>query len=142
MATAQRTIVCYFCRHALDVSTRTITHSCPACNKRLVVEDIIIKTLYSVVKLQTCGKLVVEPKGHVIAQYVDAQLGVEMQGQMEASVRSGGPVRIGPKARWKGDCKAPSVKIEPGAKIEAGAFTIDPAEKIGLAPPTQPAPTS
>jgi predicted RNA-binding Zn-ribbon protein involved in translation (DUF1610 family) len=142
MATTQRTIVCYFCKHALEVSTRTITHSCPACNKRLVVEDITIKTLYSVVKLQTCGRLIVEPKGHVIAQHVDAQLGVDMQGQMEASVRSGGPVRIGPKARWKGDCKAPSVKIEPGAKIEAGAFTIDPLDKVAETMPAQPAPTS
>ena len=47
-----------------------------------------------------------------------------MLGSLDARVESGGPVVIGPSARWKGDCRAPSLDISAGARIEAGEFAV------------------
>jgi len=52
-------------------------------------------------------------------------------GLSSAQVVSGGPVVIGPKARWAGDCCAPSLEIRLGARIEGGRFTV-PDDGLGL----------
>jgi cytoskeletal protein CcmA (bactofilin family) len=127
----QRTVQCYHCRHRFQVGTRTMTSSCPKCSKALRVEDVIVKTVEAVRKLQTCGRVVVTKKGRVIAQLVEAHDGVECEGIMEANVLSGGPVRIASKAHWKGDCKAPTISIELGSSIVSGYFVI-PDDSLGL----------
>src|SRR5436853_632396 len=101
-----RTVTCYHCGRAFDVGGQALTTSCPGCFKRVVVDDIIVKTIESVRRVQTCGRLVVQKTGRVFAQSVEAQAGVQVEGILEANVVSGGLVRIGPKAVWKGDCRA------------------------------------
>jgi cytoskeletal protein CcmA (bactofilin family) len=88
------------------------------------VEDVVISQLTPVKRVQTCGRVVVRRKGSVIAELVQAHGGVEVLGCLDARVESDGPVIIGPAARWKGDCHAPSLVIEPGARIEAGRFAV------------------
>jgi|SRR5678815_402834 hypothetical protein len=127
-----RTVQCYHCRHRFEVSRQTLTTVCPKCSKSLTVEDVVIKTAHGVRKIQTCGRLVVQKKGHVIAQLIEAHDGVEVEGILEGKVISGGPVRIGPKASWKGDCSAPTLEVELGGKIERGFFVI-PDDSLGLA---------
>lgn len=105
-----------------------MTTSCPGCSQRLRVEDVIVKTLEAVRKIQTCGRVVVHAGARVFAQSVEAQEGVEVDGVMEASVISRGPVRIGAKATWKGDCRAPSVRIEAGSTIVSGFFCVPDAQ--------------
>jgi hypothetical protein len=114
-----------------------MTVSCPKCYKKLLVEDVVVKTAQGVTNLQTCGKIIIEKKGRVTATLVEAHKGIEVYGILESKVVSGGPVVIGDKGRWKGDCRAPSVEIAPGAKITSGYFEIAPAhlsEQFGLAP--------
>ncbi len=123
---ALQSISCYHCSHAFEVGTRTASTNCPECNQRLVVEDVIIKQLTPVSRVQTCGRLRVSKKGSVIAEFVQAAGGVEVLGSLDARVESGGPVVIGPAARWKGDCRAPSVAIQGGANIQGG-FEVSPA---------------
>src|SRR5262245_47407201 len=113
-----RTVHCYHCRHGFEVSRQTMTTVCPKCSKPLTVEDVIIKSAHGVRKIQTCGKLVVQKKGHVIAQFIEAHGGVEVEGILEGKVLSGGPVHIRSKASWKGDLSAPMVEVELGARIE------------------------
>lgn len=108
-----------------------MTTSCPKCSRPLTVEDLVIKVAYAVRKIQTCGRLVVQKKGRVIAQSVEAHGGVEVEGILEANVVSGGRVRIGPKGQWKGDCTAPSLQVEIGGRIDRGFFTI-PDDPLGL----------
>lgn len=134
----QRTISCYLCRHRFTVAASAMTTSCPSCHKQLMVEDIVVKTIHAVRKLQTCGKIVVQKKARVVAQLVEAAEGVEVQGILEGNVVSGGHVIIGAKAEWKGDCKAPSLEVELGAKIASGYFHIEPS--LGAAAPAPPAP--
>jgi hypothetical protein len=146
--TPPRTIQCYHCRHRFKVSGRAMTTSCPKCSKPLMVDDVIVKTFEAVRKIQTCGRIVIQKKGHVIASLVEANGGVEVEGILEAKVVSGGPVRIGPKAMWKGDCNAPSLSVDEGCKIAGGYFVI-PDNSLGLtgpngepseAPPDEPRP--
>jgi hypothetical protein len=130
-SSAPRTVQCYLCRHRFEVSGRAMTTSCPGCNKPLLVDDVIVKGIEAVRKLQTCGRIVIQKKGHVMAQLVEAHGGIEVEGILEANVISGGHVRIGAKARWKGDCHAPSFEIEPGGCIAGGYFVI-PDDSLGL----------
>lgn len=130
-AAPKRTVQCYHCRHRFDVGTRAMTTSCPRCSKSLRVENVIVKSVEAVRRLQTCGRITVTKRGRVIAQLVEAHDGVEVEGVMEANVLSGGPVRIGAKAQWKGDCRAPSLSVELGGRIAAGYFVI-PDDSLGL----------
>lgn len=131
----KRGLQCYHCRHRFEVSWQTLSASCPKCSRALTLEDIVIKNAYSVRKIQTCGRLVVEKKGRVVCQTVEAIGGVEVEGYLEANVQSGGPVKIGAKAQWKGDLAAPSVEVELGGRIDKGYFVIpdDPLGVSGLA---------
>jgi hypothetical protein len=137
--TAPRTVQCYHCRHRFDVGSRTMSTVCPSCSKSLLVDDVIVKTVQSVRKIQTCGRLVVHKKGRVIAHTVEAHQGVEVEGIIEANVLSGGPVHIAPGAQWKGDCNAPSVAIDEGCRISGGRFTI-PDRSLGVEDLLRPSP--
>ena len=131
MAQAQRTVQCYHCRHRFSIGAKAMTLSCPKCSKPLRVDDIVIKTVEAVRKLQTCGSLTITKKGRIIAQLVEAHGGVECEGIVEANVLSGAHVRIAAKSHWKGDCKAPSITIEPGSTIASGYFVV-PDNSLGL----------
>lgn len=120
-------VLCYHCGRQLEVAARALTTSCPGCFKALQVADVVVKTMQAVRKIQTCGRLVVEKTGRVFAQSVEAQEGVEVDGILEASVVSRGPVRIGPKATWKGDCRAPSLRVDLGSTIVGGKFVVPDA---------------
>jgi hypothetical protein len=124
-----RRVQCYHCHHRFDVSAQAKTSSCPKCHKGLMVEDVIVKSLEAVRKIQTCGKVHVQKKGRVIAQLVEAQEGVFVEGVLDANVISGGLVRIGAKATWKGDCRAPSIAIEGGCVITSGYFVVPDPER-------------
>jgi hypothetical protein len=119
-----------------------MTTSCPRCAKALRVEDVVVKSVEAVRRLQTCGRVVVTKKGRVIAQLVEAHDGVDVQGILEANVLSGGPVRIAAGAQWKGDCRAPALAVEPGGRIAGGYFVV-PDDSLGLSTlPRRPEETS
>jgi hypothetical protein len=126
-----RTVQCYHCRHRFVVGGLAMTINCPGCSKPLTVDDLVVKALSAVQAIQTCGRIVIQKKGHVIARLVEAHGGIDVEGILEANVLSGGPVRIGPKAIWKGNCTAPSVHIEPGCTIAGGYFKF-PDDSLGL----------
>lgn len=121
---------CYLCRHRFEVGRRAQSTACPACGRAVIVGDVIVKQLKPVSTVKTCGRVVVHRKGRVIAHVVEAHLGVEVQGALDAKVLSGGPVLIGAKAQWKGDCRAPSMIVKAGARV-TGNFVV-PDDVLGL----------
>ena len=130
-----RQVQCYHCRSQVEVSPRAMTMTCPRCHKRLQLEDVVVKAAQGLTKLQTCGRILIEKKGSVRADLVEAHEGIEVLGAIRAKVVSGGPVLIGEKAKWHGDCRAPSVRIGDGAKIEGGYFeiaTFEQGQAMGL----------
>ena len=98
--------------------------SCPNCHQPVIVQDVIVTGLKTTSKLQTCGRVVVKKRGRVIAGLIEAHQGVEVLGALNGNVISGGPVVIGPKGRWRGDCRAPTLEVKWGAQIENGLFQI------------------
>lgn len=126
-----RLIQCYLCRHRFEVGPKAMTVSCPACHKPLLVQDVIVKTLQAVKRLQTCGSLRVEKKGRIIGDLVEAHGGIEVSGTLHAKVVKGSRVRILKTANWKGDCHAASVLIELGATVEGGLFNV-PDRDLGV----------
>ena len=123
---------CYHCRHRFDVSRKAESVNCPECQQRVIVGDVEVRELRPVARVQTCGRIVVHEKARINAELVEAHEGLEVLGGLSsAQVVSGGPVVIGPKARWAGDCCAPSLAIRLGARIESGRFTV-PDDGLGL----------
>lgn len=129
---ARQTVDCYHCGHRFEVGGKTQSTNCPECNQRLIVGDVVIKQLTPVKQVNTCGRLVVRARGSLMAETVHASGGVEVLGALNANVTSSGPVHIGPKARWKGDCRAPTLSIDAGARIESGRFDVP--RSLGAAP--------
>lgn len=123
-STSTRPIVCYHCGHRFEASAHAMSVSCPECYKHLRLEDIIIRTLEAARTYYTCGRLVVLPKARAQAHEIRAVAGVTVEGALEANVVSFGPVWIGPNALWRGDCRAPVVKVEDGARIISGKFIV------------------
>lgn len=119
-----RIVQCYFCRHRFEVAGRAESTSCPGCHKALFVGDIVISKLKPVKEVRTCGKITVKKSGRIIADLVEAHRGVECLGNIDAKKVIAGPVIIGPKAVWKGDCHAVTVVIKDGAVIGRGRFHV------------------
>ncbi len=101
-----------------------MSSSCPKCSKPLNVQDVVVKTAHFVRKLQTCGRVIVEAKGQLNAAHIHAQLGIEVIGSIEGNVTCGGLVSIGPKAKWKGDCRSAALVVAEGATITRGYFHV------------------
>ena len=129
--TAQKTVQCYHCRQRFDVSARAMSTSCPHCHKPVIVQDVVVKGLKTTQKLQTCGRIIIKPRGRVMAGKIEAHGGIEVLGALSGDVVSGGPIIIGSKGRWKGDCRAPALEVKLGARIESGFFEI-PIDQLGV----------
>lgn len=142
-AATARTVECYHCRESFDVPLKAMSISCPWCYKRVTLDDVVVKETCWQSKLQTCGRLLVQQKGSLVASLIEARQGIEILGHAEGTITSGGPVLIGPKARVKGDVTAPSIWMEPGAIIEGGYFRIVGPDRLAKGPskpPQAPAP--
>lgn len=138
---ATRPVQCYHCRHRFEVAAQARTGSCPKCSKALQFDDVVVADYFAVRKVQTCGKVVVNKKGRIVAQLVEASGGIEVQGAIEAKVVTPGRVHIGPKGHLKGDCLATTLAVELGATITGGIFQIpDPNAQPPAPQAPEPAP--
>ena len=121
-----RHVNCYHCGHGLEVGGRTMSTSCPECNRPILVEDVTAKGYMGVNVIETCGRLVIPKRKQVVVQgHVVAHQGIQVDGKLwcEKAV-SRGPVVFGPKADWQGDLRAPSLEVRKGAVIQGGWFSI------------------
>lgn len=125
-APTQRAVRCYHCGHTHAVSARATRVSCPKCAKSLLVENVTIRTTEGWAHFKTCGKITILIKGALVAQTIEAHGGVEVRGALEAKRYVGGPVVLKKHATWRGDCAAPSITVEAGARIGQGLFNIAP----------------
>jgi hypothetical protein len=124
-----RDVCCYHCGLGVQVPAAARTASCPKCYKGLVLDDLTVRDASGAIgKLTTCGDVTIMAKARSITRQVNAGGDVVVHGHLEASVSSGGAVRLGERAHVKGDVKAKSLVVEPGAIIDGGYFCIGPAE--------------
>ena len=144
-ATPRRTIRCYLCGGRSEVSLRTMSTTCPKCNKAIKVEDVTVKTYLPVNDLQTCGSITITKKGRVVAKRIQCGEGIVCEGAMEGAVEADGPIELGPKSSWKGP-KLTGIKliIADGAQLH-GDVTVpwtrpEPEENGHAAAPAKAAP--
>lgn len=114
---AVRRVACTYCAGAVDVALRAMSVFCPLCKKRLVLEDFKIDSYYAVREFFTCGEIVVEKKGHVVASIRGGTLIVKGKVQGHATVR--GAVQIKKSGQFRGELQAPGLVIEEGAVFDA-----------------------
>jgi len=112
-----RRVACTYCAGAVDVALRAMSVFCPHCHKRLVLEDFKIDSYYAVREFFTCGEIVVEKKGHVVAPIRAGTLTVKGKVQGRAAVC--GKVQIKKNGQFKGELHAPSLVIEDGGVFDA-----------------------
>ncbi|MGI9015194.1 MAG: polymer-forming cytoskeletal protein [Phycisphaerales bacterium] len=115
----RRTITCYLCGHAQEVSGVAMSTTCPKCHKAIRIEDLIIKSYTPVNDLETCGRIHVTKRGRVAAKRIRAGDGIECEGAMQGAVETPGDVTFGPKAEWKGPTlRSRTLVIADGVKID------------------------
>lgn len=130
----QRSVRCYLCSHRFEVSSRTMSTTCPGCNRAIKVEDVVVKSYVPVIDLQTCGMIRIAKRGRVAAQRIQAGAGIMCEGAMEGTVETEGDVELGPKASWKGkSLKSRSLSIADGAKL-LGAISVEGFKITGAQP--------
>ena len=115
---SRKTIRCYLCGQELEVSTRTMSTTCPGCNKAIKVEDLLVKSYLPVNDLRTCGKIKITKRGRVAAKLIQSGEGIECEGAIEGDIESDGHVWLGPKASWKGKVlRCGSIDVAVGATM-------------------------
>ncbi len=137
----QRSVRCYRCQAPFAASARAIVLTCPHCYQRVHIEDVVIRGNHHANSVETCGRILVAPRGWLMAGVVIAADGIEVLGRLHAKYVQSGPVFLGAGASWRGSLLAPSIVIEPGAAVEDGLFDIGPQHSapgvVKIADPAQ-----
>ncbi|GAB4383965.1 MAG: hypothetical protein Kow0022_05120 [Phycisphaerales bacterium] len=119
-----RRVQCYHCGHEQDAPARAQTISCVKCFRQLSVPDIVVRALHWGGSLRTCGCVTVHKRARVVCQSLVAVGDVIVHGHLEADVRAGGAVYVGPEAFLKGSVRAGRLIVEPGAEMVGGPFVV------------------
>jgi len=122
---AMKRVFCTHCGQVMDVAVRAMSVFCRHCNKRLILEDFKIDSYYAVRDFATCGDVVIEKKGHVVAPIKAGNLTVK--GKVQGHVTARGQVEIKKTGWFKGDLEAPCLVVENGAVLD-GFVRIGPSQ--------------
>jgi len=109
-------IVCTYCDGESEVAARAMSVFCPHCKKRLILENFKIKSYHAVREFFTCGDVVIERKGHVVAPIKAGH--ITIKGKVQGNVTSRGPATITKTGSLKGGLEAPVLHIEQGAELD------------------------
>ena len=120
---------CYHCGEIANISARAINAVCEHCRQRLEVSDVRIKGHHWGGVLVTCGRVSIGRKADVTCTMAITSLGADVMGRFTGVLVSGGPVTIGSKAVLHGAVWAPSLHVEPGARVRGGPTV--PCQPLG-----------
>ena len=116
------TIICLHCDKQQEVGRKAMSITCKFCSKSLKLEDIPIKDYQARRVIETVGVVTVEKKGSAITDRINCG-GLIVRGKVKGSIKSRGPVFVGPEAEIKGDVIAPAIAVGAGAILE-GKYEI------------------
>lgn len=117
----RKQIVCMYCDGPIEVSAKAMSIFCPHCHKRVVCEDYTIKSYHAVRNFATCGNVVIESKGHVVAPIRASSLIV--RGLVRGDILARKVIEIGSTGEVQGDVESPRLIIHDGAKL-SGTYKI------------------
>ncbi len=147
-----KTVPCTFCGKPIQVSHQTMSIFCPHCHKRVVCEDYCIKNYHAVRMMATCGNVVVERKGHVVAPIQANALTV--RGLVKGDVKVQSVVEVEATGTIQGNVEAPRLVLHDGGRVigickivgnsRSKADTVDvpsvPPHSVAASPPPRAAP--
>lgn len=138
--TAVKTVACHHCGKMAEFPKRAMSAVCPHCNKRLILEDVVIRSYHAVRELATCGDVMVERKGHVVAAI--KSLSLTIRGKVDGQVTARERVVLGKTCVLTGSISAPCLEVEIGAVMDCHVSIVPGAAQADMAeaPPTPPAP--
>lgn len=117
----KKRISCTYCAQAIEVSPRAMSIFCPHCHKRVVCEDYTIRSYHAVRNLATCGSVIVERKGHVVAPIRADKLII--RGLVRGNIRALSLVEVESTGVVQGNVEAPRLIIHAGARL-MGVYKI------------------
>jgi predicted RNA-binding Zn-ribbon protein involved in translation (DUF1610 family) len=115
--TVAKHIRCTYCRAEIEVAPRALSVGCPRCNKRLVIEDLRIRSYHAVREVATCGDVVVERHGHLVASTIKVS-NLTVRGKVDADVLATVRVKISKTGDLTGDVRASRLLVESGATLD------------------------
>jgi DNA-directed RNA polymerase subunit RPC12/RpoP len=118
-----REVVCTHCDRPIEIPATAMSVNCRHCHRRVIIEDLKIKTYHAVVRLATAGRVEVARKGTVVAAVRVRDL--EVDGQVKGNVTALGHVAVTKRGTILGDVSCKSLQVQPGARLE-GRFVVDP----------------
>ena len=122
-ATSARRVACTHCGMYTEAGRRAMSIFCPHCHTRVILETYNIRGYYGVIEFATCGDIVVERTGRVVAPVKVNKLTVK--GSIHGPISARGKVTIHKTGSIKGDVKAPALSVAHGAMLE-GFLQIGP----------------
>ena len=115
-AVQRKQVPCTYCGRLNEVSPRAMSTFCCHCRKSLDLENHKIASYYAVREFFTCGDVVIEKGGHVVAPIRATNLTVK--GKVQGRATAQGHVHITKTGSFKGDIEAPSIEIESGGVLD------------------------
>ena len=112
---AVKEVVCTRCGEHSEAARRAMSVFCPHCHQRVILEDYKIRSYYGVAEFATCGDIVVERGGHVVAPIKVKDLTVK--GRVQGRIIARGKVVIRRTGSIKGDVEAPVLLVEKGGVL-------------------------
>ncbi len=123
--TSSQQIICTSCGKASEAGKRAMSIFCPHCHKRVITEDLKVKSYHAVREFSTSGSISVERNGFVVARVKAGSLSVK--GKVQGHTSSRGTITIKKNGWLKGDVEASSVVVEDGG-ILIGYVRIGPVD--------------
>jgi len=123
---APRVVHCYHCGGSVRVSPRALSVGCPHCNRRIALENFVIRGPFVGRPITTCGNVVVEAGG-VVQSPIRAHQ-VTVRGVVRGALRAV-LLAVEPGGRVEGDVQADRLEIAEGGVV-TGACRIQRAAPI------------
>ena len=133
--TETRDVPCVHCGGPNTVSRRAMSIFCQHCRKRLILEDYVIKSYQGLRSYSTCGDIVIERTGRIMANTHACNLTV--RGKLEGDVHALGCVEVVAEGELSGHVSAGSLKVVDGAML-TGFCDIRPIAERNARPVKAP----
>ena len=112
---AVKEVVCTRCGETSEAARRAMSIFCPHCHQRVILENYKIRSYYGVTEFATCGDIVVERGGHVVAPIKVKDLTVK--GKVQGRIIARGKVVIRRTGSINGDINASALLVEKGGTL-------------------------
>lgn len=89
---------------------------CAHCHKRLILENLVIKTYQALKSYATCGDVTVEKNGRIIASVQSGKLTVK--GTVQGRIEARGCVEVAGSGSLIGEVSACALVVQQGASVQ------------------------